>query len=141
MFALKRYQPQRQPLRAIPALFKAPAKISEQVRAVPKSEHIEHEGYRRLVAALPCKHCGVPGRSQCAHPNTDKAGGKKLIDDRLCFPLCTDAPGIAGCHTKFDQGALFTKAVRREREPAWAADTRRAIRAAGKWPNGLEWIE
>ena len=29
--------------------------------------------------------------------------------------------------------ALFTKAVRRELEPAWAADTQRRIHAMGLW--------
>jgi hypothetical protein len=113
---------------------------------VPKDCAVEHEGYRRLVAALPCKHCGIHGYSQCAHPNTNKAAGKKLIDDRLCFPLCTVHPVaggyVRGCHERFDQGALYTKAVRREIEPAWGADTRAYIVAAGLWPADLEkWDE
>ena len=33
--------------------------------------------------------------------------------------------------------ALFTKAVRRELEPVWAAGTRRKIQAMGLWPKGL----
>ena len=33
--------------------------------------------------------------------------------------------------------ALFTKAVRRELEPVWAADTRRKLLAMGLWPKGL----
>lgn len=33
--------------------------------------------------------------------------------------------------------ALFTKAVRRELEPAWAADTRRKLLALGLWPKGV----
>ncbi len=33
--------------------------------------------------------------------------------------------------------ALFTKAVRRELEPVWAADTQRRIHAMGLWPPGL----
>ena len=33
--------------------------------------------------------------------------------------------------------ALFTKAVRRELEPVWAADTRRRIHAMGIWPAGI----
>ena len=33
--------------------------------------------------------------------------------------------------------ALFTKAVRRELEPAWAADTQRRIHAMGIWPKAL----
>jgi len=108
-------------------------------RPVPKENAIEHEGYRRLVAMLPCKLCGISALSQAAHPNTGKGQGIKT-DDRECFPLCADSPGRRGCHPQFDQGALFSKAVRRGLEPAWGADTRQAIRDAGKWPKNLsEW--
>lgn len=107
----------------------------------PKEDALTSEAYRRLVAALPCKVCGIAGISQAAHPNTGKGAGLKT-DDRECFPLCCDQPGRVGCHPKFDQGALFTKAVRRELEPAWGADTRRTIKAAGLWPKGVpEWSE
>lgn len=111
----------------------------------PKTESVRHEGYRRLVAAMPCKHCGIHGYSQAAHPNTNKGAGLKT-DDRECFALCTVHPVggglVTGCHELFDQGALFTKAVRREIEPAWGADTRAAIRASGQWPADLpEWEE
>ena len=33
--------------------------------------------------------------------------------------------------------ALFTKAVRRELEPVWDADTQRRIKAMGLWPTNL----
>lgn len=33
--------------------------------------------------------------------------------------------------------APFTKAVRRELEPVWAADTQRRIKAMGLWPTNL----
>jgi len=105
-------------------------------RPIAKENAIEHEGYRRLVAKLPCKVCGIFGQSQAAHPNTGKGQGIKT-DDRECFPLCADSPGRRGCHPQFDQGALFSKAVRRELEPVWGADTRRAIEAAGNWPENL----
>jgi hypothetical protein len=78
--------------------------------AVEKDNTIQCEEYRRLVAALPCKHCGIWGYSQAAHPNTGKAVGKKLIDDRECFPLCTvhPSPGgggyVRGCHERFGPG-------------------------------------
>jgi hypothetical protein len=113
--------------------------------AVPKVVPIECEAYRRLVAALPCKNCGIHGYSQAAHPNTNKGAGTKT-DDRLCFPLCTVHPEddglVPGCHSRFDQGALYSKAVRRELEPVWGADTRRTIEAAGAWPKNLpKWSE
>jgi hypothetical protein len=113
------------------------ARIGGDVATVQKGKVVRHEGYRRLVAALPCKHCGIAGISQAAHPNTGKGAGIKT-GDLECFPLCCDTPGRPGCHPKFDQGALFTKAVRREIEKAWSADTRRAIEAAGEWPEKLE---
>lgn len=103
---------------------------------VPKTEMLEHEGYRRLVALLPCKNCGIGSYSQAAHPNTNKGIGAKT-DDRLCFPLCCDRPGVQGCHPQFDQGALFPKHVRRALEPAWATDTQRHILALGLWPKDL----
>lgn len=103
----------------------------------PKIEPVRSEEYRRLVAALPCCICKMPGRSQAAHPNTGKGMGTKT-DDRLCFPACGPRyDGHCGCHAALDQGALFPKAVRRELEPAWGADTRRAILAAGDWPKNL----
>jgi hypothetical protein len=56
---------------------------------------VASEPYRRLVALFPCKICGIDGYSQAAHPNTDKGAGIKT-DDRLCFPLCCDRPGVQG---------------------------------------------
>jgi len=104
--------------------------------AQDKQEAVRSEPYRRLVAALPCAHCGIAGYSQAAHPNTGKGAGLKT-DDRFAFPLCGPRPLEAGCHTRFDQGALFSKAARRAIEPAWTADTVRRIVAAGQWPERL----
>lgn len=109
---------------------------SEVITPIAKMDVCRHEGYRRLVALLPCKLCGVDAYSQAAHPNTDKGTGIKT-DDRMCFPLCCDRPGVRGCHPQFDQHALMTKAARRAIEPAWAADTRRQIIAMGLWPANL----
>lgn len=111
-----------------------------ELTAAPKVVPVEHEGYRRLVAQFPCKACGVPGYSQAAHPNTGKGAGTKT-DDRLCFPLCCDRPGVQGCHPKFDQAALFPKEVRRNLETAWARDTQRQIQALGVWPKDLPLLE
>ncbi|CAN7327425.1 hypothetical protein LJR084_001902 [Variovorax sp. LjRoot84] len=117
------------------------ARIGEAFTTVPKESVIRHEGYRRLVAALPCKHCGIWQYSQCAHGNLGK-GGVIKTDDRYSFPLCTvhpDSSGtyVQGCHEKFDQHALFSKAARRLIEPVWAADTRRQILAMHAWPKDL----
>ena len=46
-------------------------------------------------------------------------------------------PGHSQCaHSNSGKGAGI-KAVRRELEPVWAADTRRKIQAMGLWPKGL----
>ena len=47
-------------------------------------------------------------------------------------------PGARGCHSRLDQGALFTKAARHNLEPAWVADTQRKIQTMGLWPENLE---
>lgn len=120
--------------------FVAMKMVSGEVKAFPKDAPVRSEAYRRLVADMPCKYCGVVGYSQAAHPNTGKGMGSKT-DDRECFPLCCARPGVTGCHAMFDQGALFTKEVRRLVEPAWGADTRRAIEAAGDWPADLPRME
>lgn len=112
------------------------AVFSDVVTSIPKEVPVRSEAYRRLVAQLPCVICGVGGYSQAAHPNTGKGAGIKT-DDRLCFPACCDRPGVAGCHGRFDQHALFTKEERRVLEPAWAKATQDKIIAAGGWPPGL----
>ena len=112
------------------------ARCDDGAVPVEKERAIVSEPYRRLVAALPCMVCGMAGISQAAHPNTGKGAGIKT-DDRLCFPLCCDQPGRQGCHPKFDQHALYTRDQRRELEPAWGAQTRAQILAAGTWPPRL----
>ncbi len=105
--------------------------------AIAKAEPVRSEAYRRLVAALPCVMCGVHGYSQAAHPNTGKGMGSKT-DDREIFPLCASRPGVAGCHSKFDQSAIFKKHDRRAIEEEWGRITRAAIVAAGLWPSKLQ---
>ena len=126
---------------ANPEAFRAPAVITTAAAPVVKAEPIRSDAYRRAVAGLPCINCGVPGYSQCAHSNSGKGAGIKA-SDLDSFPLCTVHPGadgrlVQGCHENFDQGALFTNAVRRELEPVWAADTQRRILAMGLWPKAL----
>ena len=115
--------------------------LSTTAAPIPKAAPVRSEAYRRAVASLPCINCGVPGYSQCAHSNSGKGAGIKA-SDLGSFPLCTVHPGadgrlVQGCHENFDQGALFTKAARRELEPVWAADTQRRIHAMGLWPKAL----
>ena len=103
---------------------------------IAKAPPVRSEALRRAVASLPCVICGMPGYSQAAHGSEGKGMGIKACDLTL-FPACCDRQGVQGCHAKLDQGALFTKAVRREREPVWAADTRRKLLAMGLWPKGV----
>jgi len=126
----------------VPGAFRLPEPVASAPAAqVAKDAPVRSEAYRRAVASLPCAICGVPGYSQAAHANQGKGAGIKA-SDLDSFPLCTVHPGadgrlVQGCHENFDQGALFTKAVRRELEPVWAADTQRRIHAMGIWPKAL----
>lgn len=135
---------QRDPdrLRAMPTVtpgaFRAPQPVVDAPASAPKDTPIRSQAYLRLVAKLPCKHCGICGHSQAAHANTGKGMGTKACDLQT-FPLCADRPGQRGCHSFFDQGALFGKEARRLIEPAWVADTQRRIRAMGVWPPGLRY--
>ena len=125
-----------------PGAFRAPAQVSIAPSAqVNKDAPVRSEAYRRAVASLPCAICGVPGYSQCAHSNSGKGAGIKA-SDLDSFPLCTvhpvaDGRLVQGCHERFDQGALFSKLVRRDLEQAWIADTQRKIYSMGLWPENL----
>ena len=120
-----------------PGAFRVPEPVNNAPAArVEKSAPVRSEAYRRLVAAMPCVICGMVGYGQAAHGSAGKGMGIKASDLEL-FCLCADRPGVRGCHSLLDQGALFTKAVRREREPVWAADTRRKLLALGLWPKGV----
>ncbi|MDD2711319.1 MAG: hypothetical protein PHU77_00225 [Simplicispira sp.] len=85
---------------------------------------------------MPCVICGMVGYSQAAHGSAGKGMGLKACDLTL-FPACCDRPGVRGCHSQLDQGALFAKAARHVLEPAWAADTQRRIHAMRLWPKGI----
>ena len=125
-----------------PGAFRAPQPVASAPAAqVAKAAPVRSEAYRRAVASLPCAICKVPGYSQCAHSNSGKGAGIKA-SDLDSFPLCTVHPGadgglVQGCHERFDQGAMFSKAVRRALEPVWAAATQRRIQAMGLWPQNL----
>ena len=129
-----------------PGAFRAPAQVSTAPAAqVNKDAPVRSEAYRRAVAGLRCIHCGVLGYSQCAHANTGKGASIKACDLQS-FPLCTVHPGpdgtlVQGCHERFDQGALFSKLVRRDLEQAWIADTQRKIYSMGLWPQKLPYTD
>ena len=106
------------------------------ITAQPKTEAVRSEPYRRLVAAMPCKACGIQGYSQAAHLPPDGKGVKR--DDRLIFPLCCKRIGITGCHEDYDHYRMFTHEVALTVGMAWAMDTMRAIEAAGDWPKNMQ---
>ena len=120
---------------AIKSVAIAPS-ASTSVLPRPKSQPVRNETYRRAVASLPCAICGMPGYSQAAHGSAGKGMGIKACD-LTCFPACCDRPDARGCHSRLDQGALFSKATRHALEPVWAADTQRRIHAMGLWPKNL----
>lgn len=123
-----------------PGAFRSPQSVVAAPVAAPKAEPIRSKAYLRLVAQLPCKHCGIWGHSQAAHSNQGKGMGTKACDLQT-FPLCADRPGQRGCHSLFDQGALFNKEARRLIEAAWVADTQRQIHAMGVWPKKFPFLE
>lgn len=113
-------------------------KAGEPVSAEPvrKLAPVRSEAYRRAVASLSCIRCGILGYSNHAHANTGKGAGMKVCD-LFSFPLCVDRPGVRGCHSLFDQGALFPKEQRREVEVEWSRLTQRKVIEMGLWPQGV----
>lgn len=68
------------------------------------------EKLRRAVATLPCMVCGVEGKTQASHSNSQRDGkgmGIKAHDYRIAA-ICDT------CHAEIDQGSGMTKAERRE---------------------------
>jgi hypothetical protein len=105
---------------------------------IEKERPLRSEPYRRLVAALPCINCGREGQSQHAHENMGKGKGIK-VDDRRAMPLCADSFGLPGCHTLFDNYALFLDRDEHRRMGAiWADKTRRTIENLGLLPANMQ---
>ncbi|CAN5297065.1 hypothetical protein BH10PSE16_BH10PSE16_01000 [soil metagenome] len=113
----------------------APTVFTDLVRVQAKDDAIRCELYLRLVAAMPCKACGIQGHSQAAHLPPEGKCIKQ--DDRLTFALCCVRMDVPGCHADYDQYRMFTRLIAMTVGRAWAADTRRQIIAAGQWPPKL----
>ena len=103
--------------------------------ALKKDAPARSEAYRRIVAAMPCIHCGIQGYSQAAHLPPEAKGMKQ--SDLLTFPLCCTRVGIPGCHQDYDQYRHFPREAAMTVGRAWAADTQRRIHAMGIWPKAL----
>ena len=69
--------------------------------------------------------------------DSPKDTSKDTTERFILTVACADRPGIRGCHSQLDQGALYPKHARRLLEPAWAEDTRRKIFMMGLWPKTL----
>ena len=48
-----------------------------ELRVMPKSEPIQHQGYMAAVRKLPCYRCGVVGFTEFAHRDEGKGAGMK----------------------------------------------------------------
>jgi len=101
-----------------------------------KQAALRSDGYRRLVASMPCIVCGKAGRSQACHMNG--GGGATKHDDRLIFPACADEPGRRGCHMVHDQGGQIEKVERRRLEARYVLATVNALFVAERWPEDIE---
>jgi len=102
-----------------------------------KERPLRSERYRKIVASLPCDHCGIEGYSQAAHGDQGKGMAIKT-DDRTCYPLCGPRPTAAGCHYLIGTAALYSKEERRAYEKAAALRTAAKVKALGLWPEEMD---
>lgn len=139
-FKRKEYQPAPPaPLRPLARqVIYARISANDPAQPVAKENPLVCEPYRALVRAMPCAHCGRPPRSQFCHADQGKGMGLKT-DDRRGWPGCGPdlATGAPGCHWLIGTSGRYGKDERRRLEDLYAARTRAAIVAAGKWPKGL----
>lgn len=120
----------RAPAQAVPGPLRA-------IVSLPKDRPARSLAYRRWVATLACAHCRRAGPSQCAHADAGKGLAIKSTD-AACFPLCADAPGRRGCHTRMGASGEFGQEGRRALEVRYGAETEALARATGKWPRAWE---
>lgn len=96
--------------------------MTARLFGIPKLMKFRSENLRRAVTQLPCMNCGVERFTQAAHVNFSKGMGIKASDAALAA-LCSDRPGVRGCHSLLDQGGIFTKEERRAFECEMVAKT------------------
>ena len=94
---------------------------------VPKLNYARDEAYRRLVAALPCAHCGKSAPSQVAHADSAGKGMALKPSDYDVMPLCAPTPGRPGCHWLIGTSGMFTKGQRRALEAGYVLKTRQTL--------------
>jgi hypothetical protein len=95
----------------------------------PKHAYVRSEAYRRLVAAMPCIHCGIEGYSQAAHSDAgaDGKGGAIKADDDTCYPACAPRIGVPGCHWLIGSSNHFPRELKRSIERLYAQHTRETL--------------
>lgn len=128
-----------QPLYALTRPFNG-CVITGEVNGQPKADLVRSEPYRRLVAKLPCIHCGIVGHSQAAHADEGK-GGHIKSSDLTCYPACGPRTGVIGCHTLIGSTGAYTRDERRTLEVEYGIRTRQMIRKAGNWPKNIPHLE
>jgi hypothetical protein len=106
-------------------------------RTFPKENAVRSPRYLRIVASLPCAHCGIEGYSQAAHSDQGKGLAIKA-DDRYTYPACCSRPGVPGCHMQIGTLAMYDRQQRRDIERIMVAQTIRKVEALGLWPLGVE---
>lgn len=104
--------------------------MTARLIGIPKLLTFRSEDLRRAVTLLPCMNCGVERYTQAAHMNLGKGQGMKASDAALAA-LCSDRPGMRGCHALLDQGGIFTKEERRAFEYEMVAKTYIALAERG----------
>lgn len=117
----------------------APVRREPVFNPQPKLDLCRSEPYRRLIAAMPCAHCGRAGPSQAAHSDSgaDGKGMGMKSDDRTCYPSCATSPGRLGCHDLIGTARMFSKPLREALEEGYAKKARARVLADGNWPAGL----
>lgn len=101
---------------------------------LPKEKPLRSRPYRMWVASLACAHCERAGPSQCAHSDGAGKGTGIKSSDAFCFPLCADAPGYLGCHSRIGASGEFGQGGRRGLEELYATITQKVARHTGNWP-------
>jgi hypothetical protein len=102
------------------------------IEPIPKQKPWRCEAYRRLVAELPCAHCGRAGPSQVCHGDEGKGMAIKS-SDLSCWPGCADGYMRRGCHSMLGSSGIFTRDQRRVLEAGHARKTRATIKSLGLW--------
>ncbi|RQZ08919.1 hypothetical protein DF105_01045 [Burkholderia stagnalis] len=104
--------------------------MTARLVGIPKPLTFRDEDLRRAVAQLECMNCGVWHWTQAAHANYGKGGAQKASDAAIAA-LCSDRPGVRGCHALLDQGGVLPKAERRVFEMEMVAKTYIALMERG----------